>query len=684
MSQESQTRLQFGSPATASKQLSELVMAWATDAETGLARYIHELGPDRAGAKCGCICPACGSALTAVNVAKDTYIKRPHFRHPSGTGTDQCAVLSARVALLQNLAAQGWIDLPARRLEGRATGLSGQGYEHWVTRKPERVNIRDVQYLDRVTAMFTLADGRQIRVCLTGTVESFSNGDCTATTAACIYLDVDDDSLREMSPEDIRAQLKLLGDRFCWSSHWDDHVIQAEANTLAEFKAIEHLDAIPKGLELPADMPPALKRETVLHYVVKQLLEEAGEVWTPAHPIELQHHCNSGRTLIRDGILPAQQLTLKNVVLEKRVGKLRPDLFCEASEAGVQIYNPLFIEVTVTHGIDERRAQRLVEQGIPTLELDFSQLGGRVTQGQLKELVVREVENKRWVFNPLVEAMRAQLAQELERQRIEFDAEWEREQAEEAVLRDTPVQQFAAQYLEAVQEYLTLLTVAERNPVNKEQSQTVDSAATEKAIAAIRNLAGKLAKKGHPEASEEALFGWHGTLAKLLSIQHDRGIGYKVDSGFQVLNACFQANPVRREHAALCMAAAKIFELPLREQQQEKMKEWRQEILASVVRGEKTYGRKHRHDSILALLFPSLRESIEKTRLEVMRTRIQRRATAEAKPEFLGPKIGTTHNRFPDGSGYWLTGKDLDQWIKKNPSSAAHLGYVGSKRSTDE
>ena len=46
MSQQSKTRLQLGSPATAAKQLSELVMAWATDANTGIARYIHELGPD--------------------------------------------------------------------------------------------------------------------------------------------------------------------------------------------------------------------------------------------------------------------------------------------------------------------------------------------------------------------------------------------------------------------------------------------------------------------------------------------------------------------------------------------------------------------------------------------------------------------------------------------------------------
>jgi hypothetical protein len=50
---------------------------------------------------------------------------------------------------------------------------------------------------------------------------------------------------------------------------------------------------------------------------------------------------------------------------------------------------------------------------ITTLELDISRLGGRVTRTQLKKLVVEEVDHKRWIFNPVVEAIRDRLTSEL-------------------------------------------------------------------------------------------------------------------------------------------------------------------------------------------------------------------------------------------------------------------------------
>ena len=51
-------------------ELRELVIAWATDADTHRATYILELGPERSGAKSRCLCPGCGGPLVAVNNAK--------------------------------------------------------------------------------------------------------------------------------------------------------------------------------------------------------------------------------------------------------------------------------------------------------------------------------------------------------------------------------------------------------------------------------------------------------------------------------------------------------------------------------------------------------------------------------------------------------------------------------------
>jgi len=121
--------------------LAELVMAWARDTETGEPRHILELGVDRRGAKCGCECPSCGLALTAVNAAKEEFVKRPHFLHPEGAERNACMLLTARAALLRQRQVDGWLELPRRRVSSKVAGLSGQFHEAWVELPAEKLHI---------------------------------------------------------------------------------------------------------------------------------------------------------------------------------------------------------------------------------------------------------------------------------------------------------------------------------------------------------------------------------------------------------------------------------------------------------------------------------------------------------------------------------------------------------------
>ena len=106
--------------------LSELVMAWARDIQTGEPRYILELDTDHRGAQCGCECPSCGLALTGVNVARNQFRKRPHFRHPDGAPKDGCAVLAARSAALRLFSEEGLFELPRRRMSAAVAGFRAQ------------------------------------------------------------------------------------------------------------------------------------------------------------------------------------------------------------------------------------------------------------------------------------------------------------------------------------------------------------------------------------------------------------------------------------------------------------------------------------------------------------------------------------------------------------------------------
>lgn len=210
--------------ADAARQtLADLVMAWARDAQTGEPRYILELDEHHRGAKCGCAGPSCALPVTAVNAAKTEFVKRPHFRHPEGADGQGCLVLAARAAALRQMQESGWIDLLRRRVTTKLIGLSGRYHEAWVDAPAQRVHISQVKYRDRATAVFTLADGKQLLVDPTGTAGQLEDGGQAGDgLLPTIYLGIDDPALAAMSPDELRKRLKLIPTELCWLSHWDD------------------------------------------------------------------------------------------------------------------------------------------------------------------------------------------------------------------------------------------------------------------------------------------------------------------------------------------------------------------------------------------------------------------------------------------------------------------------------
>ena len=397
-----------GRPRGGIDALARLVLAWARDSRTGEPLYILEIGPEHTGAQCGCECPSCGLPLTAVNAAKTEFKRRPHFRHPEGAERNECLVLAARAAALKQLQEDGWLDLPRQRRSGRVAGLSGEFHEAWVEAPAERLHISQVDFQDRTAAILTFDDGRQLRVELTGGWGSGADpGGAggspvpTAPTVPTIWLDVDDAGLAAMDPAELRKRLTLIPDALCWWAHWDDANLQASADAAARERALFYFDELPDGLELPADMEPALKRETVLHHEVKRLLEESRRLQVPGLLVEFELPSDEG--LRRDTwASQACELELAELALERRFGRIVPDVTCQAWPAGGNpaLSEPLFIEVTVTNVIGPERIARIRQAGQPTLEIDLSLAGGRVTRDGLRRLVIDELATKRWLFHP--------------------------------------------------------------------------------------------------------------------------------------------------------------------------------------------------------------------------------------------------------------------------------------------
>lgn len=396
-----------GSTRPSSPSLHDFVMAWAVDATTGQPRYILELGREQTGLKCNCRCQSCNLPLTAVNAGKSAWKRRPHFRHPEGSAREGCIIVAARRAIEAMLGRRDRIVLPRRRRSREVEGLSGAYHDAWVERPAEPVRIADCAFNDEANAILTLDDGRKLHVRLVGRGEVAAGSRNEDRLVACIEIQADDPAVANMSPDEIIAHLELVWSEGCWTSHWEDGVLDAAADALARTKAVDALDWIDDG-DLPGDLTPAERRETLLHREVKAILDRERRIRVPELRVEADWTRTNGLTDRRAWSKPSENLRLSSVALEAHLGCAVPDVMASwvAEEGGPQ---SMLIEVTVTNQITNERIERLSSLGWPVLEIDVSRMGGTVTRDELTRLVLDEVAGKRWLYHPAIVAARAKL-----------------------------------------------------------------------------------------------------------------------------------------------------------------------------------------------------------------------------------------------------------------------------------
>jgi len=657
--------------------LAELVQAWARDIVSGAPIHILELGPERRGAKSGCECPSCSLPLTAVNAAKTEFVRRPHFRHPEGVERDECLVLAARAAAVRQLQEEGWLELPRRQMSARATGLSGFVHEAWVERPSERVRITEVDFRDRAVAVLSLDDGRQLRVELTGTLESELVLDAAGHPVPTILLAVNDPSLAGMAPEEVRRRLKLLPSGVCWRAHWDDGELARQAADAARCRALFYFDEVPEGLDLPADLDPALRRQTLLHHEVMKLLAESQRLRVPGWVAEAEATSPDGQIWRHRAESEPEELALDSVKLEERFGHIVPDVTCTAWPFdGVTTPWPLFIEVTVTNRVTAERLDRIREAGRATLEVDLSLAGGRVDREGLRELVVWELAMKRWLFHPEQARRAAALAGEV----AEEVAAAQAKAARRAKLYAMPMADLVQRYLDAA------LLLADAEAAERPDGRQLPKAADEarSARAALVDVVEAFEAHGHPEAGDANLIGTRGMLARILSIQLARPVGYRVDNVAGVLNAIEQSQGVRLSDTSIYLIAVRTYRPPLTDKQQGWFEEWAGKVRDSLKRGETTYLRDPSYDQLLSVLFPEMAPALAKPggkrRLETVPAHGDWQGAKRAglptrsRATFLGqsPRIDGDRQRYLDTrtGDAWLKGRDLEAWKAANPEWA--------------
>lgn len=577
--------------ADARAALGELVMAWARDIDTGQARYILELDAAHSGKKCGCECVSCGEPLTAVNAGKEEhrYKRRPHFRHPSGVSKDSCAVLTARAAALRLLVEDGVLDLPSRSVPGSWTGLSGQAYGGTASSPPERVALASVQYRDRVSAVVELADGRQVLVSLTGTnIEHQHGSGLDGKAMTTIFIDINDPTLASLDKDELRSRLRLVAGSLCWRSHWNDDELKRQAELEAMGKARDLLDWPNVDSSELEKVPPELRRETLLHLTVKDILAKAGQVKVPEIAIEVVVGTGAAvGTTLREVMVPCQTISLHDVRLENRFGNVIPDVCADGSDADGLQMGVVFIEVTVTHGFDEERISRIRKAGRPALEVDLREAFGRVSRSDLAKLVIDGLAGKRWLHYPGVEERRLAL----------------RSAAEAAAAAKTEAKQ---RLRERSEDFNSI--ERRRNPGtdptrDRDEVRGIDVASANGDLARCRILVSKRISKGW--AADENL------LDGLVSLRHGIGVGSHSSLTPAQIAHKLRCTVDTRLHS-LVLTALRTFKPIIQDEDSAVLAEWAGSVRVALKQQQAIWMPKDGDLILLKELFPELEEATER------------------------------------------------------------------------
>lgn len=620
-------------------------LKWAHDAHTGEPRYIHDL--EVAQGACKCTCPACKLALIPV-MAGQPLRARPtaHFRHPAGAQKDDCSLVAARLAATRHLLEVGVIELPRRRMSRKARGFSGEGYEVWVEEPAERIVIVGATLHDYATALLTLDDGRELLVDLTGLREPGSDG----RGRAIVTLSLSDPSIAMLGPEEIRARMRILPD-IRWCAHWNDEALTVAGDAAAKQAArdalddwhdadeVDFLSHLPRGIDTATEQ--RWRRETLLHREVKAILEQASSIATPSLEVKVTRDPPDEfagdweeDTVRKLWMTASRHLSLKEVRLERRLGNIVPDVI--ANLRGPQIYTyggtmtmvsgdfkedvedtysqawplTLLVEVTVTHGIDEEKLNRIRELDLPALEINIGSLGGHVTLDGLRTLVVDETIGKRWVHHPVWRIKRKTLEAEMDQHPVTVRYRERLAELRRPRLLAIPASKWASTYLSVATAFYDANTKiknarrAHRGSMPKPSLLGPDCEPWKQ----LMEAAEALAVHGLPGAGDAAMVEEAGVIPRLLSIHQNRGVGYAVDSGYQVLNAIMQSGTDTQRWSTLYPMAVKAFGLEAKfsQKQADLYAVWRQSVIDKVAAGDEAHLRPARYDAVLSMLFPDL------------------------------------------------------------------------------
>ena len=139
--------------------------------------------------------------------------------------------------------------------------------------------------------------------------------------------------------------------------------------------------------------------QTVIHYLAKQLIEDNNIILFPKLFIN-SNFSNSGPSI---ELIDQELVNPTNILLEKRLDNIIPDIIIEI---GKEIF---FIEIFVTHRIDNIKYDKIKQLGISTIEIDLSSLVKMSDLDDLVKYLFEDSQKSKWIYHSLSDKIYSQI-----------------------------------------------------------------------------------------------------------------------------------------------------------------------------------------------------------------------------------------------------------------------------------
>ena len=132
--------------------------------------------------------------------------------------------------------------------------------------------------------------------------------------------------------------------------------------------------------------------ESSLHLAAKDILSRAKKMVIPPVYVEFPQ---SGKP--KELISKGREISIDDVKLENRFDDIIPDIVVDSGD------EHFFIEIYVTHPIDDEKLKKLKEKKISTIEIDLSKEKRDISVEELSDILLKTSPQKSWKYNAVSE-----------------------------------------------------------------------------------------------------------------------------------------------------------------------------------------------------------------------------------------------------------------------------------------